>query len=51
MALAYDSLAPAFENYLDCFSEPPGTFLGLRSHYFANYADPIPAFHDSLAKK
>ena len=45
MALAYPSASPAFETYLDCFTEPAGIFSMLRLQCLTHYADPIPAFH------
>jgi len=44
MALAYTSIKPEFEHYLDCFTEPGGLFQALSLHYLAAFADPISAF-------
>jgi hypothetical protein len=47
MALAYSSITPEFENYLNCFTEPAGIFRTYRTHLLENAADPIPAFRDA----
>ena len=44
MALAYASVAPEFDHYLNCFTEPAGLFQALSLHYLAAFADPISAF-------
>jgi len=44
MALIYSLLNPAFESYLDCFSDPPERFHLLRQFFLANHADPIARF-------
>jgi hypothetical protein len=44
MALVHSGLSPAFEAYLDCFSEAPGVFATLRQYCLDTMVDPIPAF-------
>jgi Methyltransferase domain len=52
MALAYSQMPPAFESYLNCFTEPAGVFATLRNVALANGADPIPSFRDfSMSKR
>jgi hypothetical protein len=46
MALAYRNITPAFENYLDCFTESAGLFSALSLYCLATFADPIAAFRD-----
>jgi hypothetical protein len=51
MALAYSNMSPEFSAYLDCFTDPPGRFRGLRL-YAAELMDPISAYqrHDALPR-
>ena len=51
MALAYRSIPPAFEGYLDCFTEPAGLFTALSLYCLATFADPISAFRDPNQQK
>ncbi len=41
MAIVYSSISPAFEAYLDCFSDSPERYHSLRQYHVANFADPI----------
>jgi hypothetical protein len=44
MALIYSTASPAFEAYLDCFSDPPERYHALRHFFLTNYGDPIARF-------
>lgn len=44
MAFIYSAISPAFEAYLDCFSDSPERFHSLRQFFLANYGDPISRF-------